>query len=217
VYARSTPARLDACMTGACWASSVPSAVSAARHGVHPLPRAKGRSADVHVRVTIFFFFLLSLSAGIGDTPFKLAPLFTRKVLYNLTGCAAHARVQWESFLVRNLTPPYISVEADVVHRVLAGGANDPHAPILVLCSDGLVDFFGGEMAPQELADDWARALGRVRSQVATTMPTAPGGGPANLAVELLRHALGGDAATVSSMLRYDLEVDDTSIVVAIL
>lgn len=149
--------------------------------------------------------------SGIGDTPFKLSPVFTRKVLYNLSGCGAQARAKWDAFLARSHTPPYISAQADVSYRHLPA-AGTTRRPLLVLCTDGLVDL-SGEMSVQELADGWSRAL----SQAVTANNVGPLTGPANLAVALLRHALGGDAATVSTMLSDELEVDDTTIIVATL
>ena len=56
--------------------------------------------------------------SGFGDIPFKQSPLFTRRILYNLLP-GFHNTSPWEEFLVRNLTPPYISAEPDIIHRRL--------------------------------------------------------------------------------------------------
>ena len=81
-------------------------------------------------RLNTFFlfpthFFTLSCPAlyvtacsGFGDIPFKQSPLFTRRILYNLLP-GFHNTSPWEEFLVRNLSPPYISAEPDIVHRRL--------------------------------------------------------------------------------------------------
>jgi pyruvate dehydrogenase phosphatase len=114
---------------------------------------------------------------------------------------------------VRNLSPPYISTEAEVVHRELC--PNDTN--FIVLCSDGLIDLCGGgggERAVQDIANDWAHVLLRTAKTSASPISARQ----TNFAVELLRFALGGDAESVSAALSDGhLEVDDTSIIVSLL
>lgn len=76
--------------------------------------------------------------SGFGDIPFKQSPLFTRRILYNLLP-GFHNTSPWEEFLVRNLTPPYISAEPDITHRRLdtghssnASSSGSSHTPLTV-------------------------------------------------------------------------------------
>ncbi|KAG2354854.1 hypothetical protein BDR07DRAFT_1614003 [Suillus spraguei] len=55
---------------------------------------------------------------GLGDTPFKQPPEFTRRILYNLYP-GQHDTSPWEEFLMRNHTPPYISSTPEVTHYPL--------------------------------------------------------------------------------------------------
>ncbi|EPQ50570.1 protein serine/threonine phosphatase 2C [Gloeophyllum trabeum ATCC 11539] len=143
----------------------------------------------------------------IGDTPFKQPPEFTRRILYNLAP-GFHDTSPWEEFLVRNRTPPYISSEADVVHRKLKLGSPSRSSRdhvYLVLCSDGLTDLCDGHVA-EHVADVWRREF------------TSGGPGNDNLALRLLRAAIGdNDTRKVSKVLTLDMDspwIDDTSIIV---
>jgi pyruvate dehydrogenase phosphatase len=113
----------------------------------------------------------------------------------------------WETFLTRNRTPPYISSEPDVVHRRLG-----PRS-FLILATDGLSELCdAGEGAGREdMVADWARCVAEAAE--AKTM-----GKGENLALRLLRHALGGqDVVSVSQMMTLDMDtpwMDDTTIVV---
>ncbi|TFK45621.1 protein serine/threonine phosphatase 2C [Heliocybe sulcata] len=140
----------------------------------------------------------------IGDAPFKQPPEFTRRILYNLYP-GFHDTSPWEEFLVRNRTPPYISSQADVVHRKLKSPARD--TVYLVLCSDGLNDLCDGHTR-ERIEELWERDLGS---------NNASGGYP-NLALRLLRYVI-GDRCTlkVSKVLTLDMDspwIDDTSIIV---
>lgn len=59
--------------------------------------------------------------SGFGDIPFKQSPVFTRRILYNLFP-GFHNTSPWEEFLVRNITPPYITAEPEINHRRLDNG-----------------------------------------------------------------------------------------------
>jgi pyruvate dehydrogenase phosphatase len=130
---------------------------------------------------------------------------FTRKVLYNLHP-GFHASSPWEAFLLRNHTPPYISAQAEVVHRRLARAGSGQWRQHLVLCTDGLTDVSGGDDS-ERAAAGWA---GLVREGVH--------GGADNLALALLRGALGGsDRDRVSRALTLEHAepwLDDITIVV---
>ncbi|KAH6919164.1 phosphatase 2C-like domain-containing protein [Coprinopsis sp. MPI-PUGE-AT-0042] len=54
----------------------------------------------------------------LGDIPFKQPTEFTRRILYNLYPFV-HNTAPWEDFLSKNLSPPYISADAEVVYRDL--------------------------------------------------------------------------------------------------
>ncbi len=147
-------------------------------------------------------------ATGIGDAPFKQPALFTRRVLYNLYPGVADP-TPWETFLARNRTPPYISSEPDVVHRRLG-----PHA-YLVLATDGLSELCDGDGAGRaDMIADWARCV----TEAADANAKEGKAQQENLALRLLRHALGGeDIVLVSQMITLDMDtpwMDDTTIIV---
>ena len=174
---------------------------------------------------------LLQLLTGLGDTPFKQPPAFTRRIIYNLYP-GFHDVSPWEEFLRRNHTPPYVSAQPEVTHRRLVDcgcyghtwtgtgiDGYDPSAPhrcrsrgrrkrFLVLSSDGFADVCGGEDGQRSIVESWARSVG-----VADDLDKKD-----NMALRLLREALGGeDRDKVSSVLTLDMDeawIDDTSIVV---
>jgi pyruvate dehydrogenase phosphatase len=144
-----------------------------------------------------------NLEIGIGDVPFKLPPEFTRKILYNLgPGIPDEATHPWEEFLQHNQTPPYVSTEAEITYRRLGTGRMENS--FLILCSDGLTDLHHPQ-GDREMVDDFAMTLPSNRKEL-------------NLAVRLLRRAIGGeDRRKVSAVLTLDTDIpwiDDTSIVV---
>jgi pyruvate dehydrogenase phosphatase len=133
-------------------------------------------------------------------------------VLYNLHPGFHHSS-PWEHFLVQNLTPPYISAHAEVVHQKLSPDRDNKQ--FLVLCTDGLTDVSGGG-DPLQAAEDWAIFLGR---EARTTKVAESGRVVDNLAVELLYQVLGGeDAKRVSRALTLEMDqpwLDDITIAVA--
>ncbi|KAI0291425.1 phosphatase 2C-like domain-containing protein [Russula brevipes] len=141
----------------------------------------------------------------IGDAPFKQPAIFTRRVLYNLYPGVADP-TPWETLLARNRTPPYISSVPDIVHRRLG-----PRA-FLVLATDGLSELYDGA-GRADMVADWARC-------VAEAAGAAPGKEREreNLALRLLRRALGGeDLVAISQMITLDMDtpwMDDTTIIV---
>lgn len=122
-------------------------------------------------------------------------------MLYNLYPGVADP-TPWETLLARNRTPPYISSVPDIVHRRLG-----PRA-FLVLATDGLSELYDGA-GRADMVADWARC-------VAEAAGTAPG--KDNLALRLLRRALGGeDLVSISQMITLDMDtpwMDDTTIIV---
>jgi pyruvate dehydrogenase phosphatase len=111
-----------------------------------------------------------------------------------------------DSFITRNLTPPYLSNIAEVQHVTLSN--EPPSKRFLVMSSDGLYDLRSDEeedMMVGELATEWMEAVANV-----------PEGD--NRALGLLRHALGGeDEEKVSSHLTVEMMerwMDDTTILV---
>lgn len=101
--------------------------------------------------------------------------------------------------------------------------------PYLVLATDGLAELYDG-FAREEMAQDWARVVGA--AVTASRSPSlahshshahahahaqAQAAPEENVALALLRHALGDDLVTVSQLLTLDMDrpwMDDTTIVV---
>jgi pyruvate dehydrogenase phosphatase len=109
----------------------------------------------------------------------------------------------WETFLSRNRTPPYISSEPDVIHRRLG-----PRS-FLILATDGLSELCDVDSVGRaDVVADWARCVAE-----AAEVP-----GKDNLALRLLRHALGGDDLVyISQLITLDMDtpwMDDTTIIV---
>ncbi len=147
---------------------------------------------------------------GLGDTPFKQPPEFTRRILYNLSPGFPDTS-PWEEFLVRNRTPPYISTEPEIVHTQLGVVSPPERSRFLILASDGFVDLCSNE-GQEKIVRDWARDMQNMTADEGTH----PGSG--NMALRLLRRALGGeDRFKVSKVLTLNMDVawiDDTAIVV---
>lgn len=143
------------------------------------------------------------VTSGIGDTPFKQPPEFTRRILYNLFPGGQDTSL-WEEFLVRNFTPPYISAMPEVTHYPLhtshKGGRK-----YLVLSSDGFTDICGENQ--RSVIERWLQCAESREEK----------GEKDNMALRLLWEGLGGDLVDVSKVLTLDLDVpwlDDISIVV---
>ncbi|KAG2352982.1 phosphatase 2C-like domain-containing protein [Suillus spraguei] len=141
---------------------------------------------------------------GLGDTPFKQPPEFTRRILYNLYP-GQHDTSPWEEFLMRNHTPPYISSTPEVTHYPLDPSPRAPRK-YLILCSDGFTDICGTNQ--RAIVDQWARAAARSNSRELDEK---------SLALRLLWQALGNDPKSVSRVLTLNMDspwLDDVSIVV---
>lgn len=115
----------------------------------------------------------------------------------------------WDEFLDRNLSPPYITAEPEIAHRKLCPDADNG---FLILCSDGLADLWSAAFSDeQRMVGEWGRLVAEVVKKEGVS-------GGTNLALELLRHSIGGeDAKSVSRVLTLDMDtpwIDDTTIVI---
>ena len=151
--------------------------------------------------------------------PFKMPSIFTRRILFNLDTGGENADVShaaWEQTLSKNLTPPYISADADVSHIRLAKDAKVPRGvpqQFLIMCTDGLPELFEG-VPISGLAQRY------VDSIVSDNEPSAFDLAD-NLALRLLKQALGGeDSNALSQMVAVESDrpwMDDVTIVIQIL
>jgi pyruvate dehydrogenase phosphatase len=145
-----------------------------------------------------------SLDIAIGDAWLKIPSIYTSRIFSQLeqdwiTSSKLHEYSQ------RINSPPYVSNRPDIYHRTL------PDSPcFLILCSDGLrsSDVYE-ELQNRHIPDRWVQVIGQTaESQVQ----------PANLALALLRDALGGqDILRVSRNITVEMDeqwVDDISIIV---
>ena len=143
--------------------------------------------------------------AAIGDYVFRLPRVWADRIfMKSKIPFRFHSVVH--EFIVRNLTPPYMNNEADVRHVRLKSSGDDANSEhLLVMCSDGLIDLYSDRDTLQESATHWVKVVGR-------------DGGEGNLALRLLRNALGGgDLEKVSRMLTVEMFerwMDDTTIIV---
>ncbi|KAG2048158.1 protein serine/threonine phosphatase 2C [Suillus hirtellus] len=147
----------------------------------------------------------------VGDHSFKLPRIYTEKIFLNVEpGFRVPAAI--ESFIPRNLSPPYVSNLASV-HYV------DLHEQsscdcLILMCSDGLVDLYMDDLDHVEslasLIQKWVGAVGDiVKDNIQEAM------------LRLLRYALGAeDIDRVSCMLNVDMPVsymDDTTVTLQVL
>ena len=111
-----------------------------------------------------------------------------------------------EPHVPRIRTPPYLSNTPDVYHYDFSADARNTSAPsrrALILCSDGLTDLYDG-YSPQEMADEWIGVVGRELDSSSGPMSSNR---RANLALSLLREAIGGDdTKLVSRNLTVEME-----------
>ena len=164
---------------------------------------------------------------GLGDVPFKQPPEFTRRILFNLLP-GFHDTSPWETFLVRNRTPPYITAEPEIIHRRLEplppylttpDGHGHPPPRYLVLFSDGFADLCSNQ-GQQSVLSTWAQEINdpEQNALAPVDVDASMRRKASNLALRLLRQALGGDDDfSVSRALTLDMNIawlDDTAIVV---
>jgi pyruvate dehydrogenase phosphatase len=137
--------------------------------------------------------------------PFKLPAIYTERVLALATP-PFHKNCNVGDLVARNFTPPYVSNRAEVEQVDLT--SLDPSTmPVLILCSDGLVDLYSRRSKVRDIAQ-----------AVQSWTTTLTGGGGDNLALDLLWDALGGDEGidASSKVIRgmSNRRVDDTTVIV---
>lgn len=142
---------------------------------------------------------------ALGDVLFKLPAIYTERVLALATP-PFHENYRINELLARNLTPPYLSNEAEVKHVDLSS-LNPTATPVLIMCSDGLIDLYSRRSRVKNITEairPWLISSTHQKSD--------------NLAFDLLWDALGGDdgveesSTIIRGMSRR--RVDDTTVVV---
>jgi len=148
----------------------------------------------------------IAVTRALGDFSFKLPAPYVERVFMNQTtpGFAMPEKIR--AFIHRILTPPYMTGVPDVKHVNLA--SLESTASFLILNSDGLTDLSDDRLKLEEvLAKQWVNSVVMGYS-----------GENQNLALKLLREALGGsDADKVSRMITVEMTsrwMDDTTILV---
>jgi len=146
----------------------------------------------------------LLTNSAIGDFAYRLPNIYTELVFMNSQPNTTFSRIS-RSMWMYNLTPPYVNNHPDVQHVRLKANDDGSHDVYLVMCSDGLVDLHTTGRSIGEAARHWMKIIER-------------GKGESNLALALLRDALGGDnEANVSRMMTVEMSeswMDDTTIIV---
>jgi pyruvate dehydrogenase phosphatase len=179
------------------------------------LPRSEVRSLFFSQLVFINVVNKTSRCKGLGDVPFKQPPEFTRRILYNLLP-DTHDTSPWEEFLVRNRTPPYISAEPEIIHRTIPSSSSR-RPRFLILCSDGFTDLCQ-DRGHDRVISNWASGMVAKNNKSGKEVEEEEGENSDNMALRLLREALGGDdKMRVSAILTLDMDepwVDDTALIV---
>ena len=128
--------------------------------------------------------------------------MYTKRVLFNSSRSGFLMPEKVRKYLGRNSTPPYLSSTADVKHQTL-----NSDAKFLIMCSDGLIDLSEDRLKLQEvLAKSWSNLVGKYYDE------------EGNLALRLLREAIGGDdEIKVSRMITVEMSyrwMDDTTVII---
>ncbi|KAG1896995.1 phosphatase 2C-like domain-containing protein [Suillus fuscotomentosus] len=153
----------------------------------------------------------LAVTRAVGDHSFKLPRIYAEKIFLNVEpGFRVPAAI--ESFIPRNLSPPYVSNLASV--RYVDLHEQSSCDCFILMCSDGLVDLYMDDPDHVEsltsLVQKWVGIVGDVvKDDIQEAM------------LRLLRHALGAeDIDSVSCMLNVDMPVpymDDTTVILQVL
>ncbi|KAG1840517.1 phosphatase 2C-like domain-containing protein [Suillus tomentosus] len=153
----------------------------------------------------------LAVTRAVGDHSFKLPRIYAEKIFLNVEpGFRVPAAI--ESFIPRNLSPPYVSNLASV--RYVDLHEQSSCDCFILMCSDGLVDLYmdGPDHVESHtsLVQKWVGIVGGVvKDDIQEAM------------LRLLRHALGAeDIDSVSCMLNVDMPVpymDDTTVILQML
>ncbi|KDQ57569.1 hypothetical protein JAAARDRAFT_130764 [Jaapia argillacea MUCL 33604] len=143
----------------------------------------------------------IAVTRAIGDHLFKLPSIYTERVFMNAKpGFRISTAIQ--EFLPRNISPPYLTANADVQHVNLVSIEGTER--FLIMCSDGLVDLYDAPNLDVELAERWIRIVSDANGE--------------NRALSLLRDSLGGtDEKKVSRMMTVEMDsrwMDDVTLVV---
>ncbi|KAK7437947.1 hypothetical protein VKT23_018382 [Stygiomarasmius scandens] len=177
----------------------------------------------------------MAVTRALGDYHYKLSRIYTDRVFLNIEPSVWPSEDhEWiRSVMQRNLTPPYLSNSPDVRYLNLnssrpisntaadvsnTGSLSRPKA-CLMMCSDGLVNLYDGELDwdPENMFEHWIRVVASESSSSEDQMLKASGI-KSNHALRLLRDALGGrDEEKVSSMMTVEMEerwMDDTTVIV---
>ncbi|KAG1764525.1 phosphatase 2C-like domain-containing protein [Suillus occidentalis] len=159
----------------------------------------------------IFDDRVLGNLALLATTPSNCPRIYTEKIFLNVKpGFRVPAAI--ESFIPRNLSPPYVSNLASVRYVNLHAQSGCDY--FILMCSDGLVDLYTDNPDRAEsltsLVQKWVGIVGDVvRDDIQEAM------------LRLFRHALGAeDIDSVSCMLTVEMPVaymDDTTIILQVL
>jgi len=148
----------------------------------------------------------IAVTRAVGDFIFKLPRDYADRVFKN-TELGFNLSSRPEEFLKRNLTPPYLSNRAHVVHVDLSSlQATDAH---MIMCSDGLLDIYDDKgFDLDDMIPVWSDIVVSGKQRDAKQ----------NLALLLLRESIGGqDLEKISQTMTVDLGfrwMDDTTILV---
>ncbi|KAJ3504247.1 hypothetical protein NLJ89_g8036 [Agrocybe chaxingu] len=132
----------------------------------------------------------IAVTRAVGDFSFKLPAIYTSRVFLNShPGFVIPEKVR--IFTRRNLTPPYMSGVPDIKHVHLPSLNSD--AAFLIMCTDGMMDLDEENRLKLEqvLSKRWVNYVGSNFDQ------------KKNLALGLLREALGGDDIEKVSRVHY--------------
>lgn len=154
----------------------------------------------------------IAVTRALGDFEFKLPAVFTDRILARTNPGFKFSATTLPAVLARILTPPYLSSRPDVQHVSLAD--RDQYQDIrLIMCSDGLLDLYldaSESLTLEQLPSIWLDVL--------DNRDTSSDAYNNNLALALLRHAIGGnDLEKVSRNITVKLGfrwMDDTTILV---
>ncbi|KAJ3886245.1 protein serine threonine phosphatase 2C [Lentinula edodes] len=173
---------------------------------------------------------LIAVTRAIGDHQFKLPSIYTKRV-FSLTIPGMNRPDHTQIIMKRNLTPPYVSGIPEVKYVKLHDGAR----ACLFMCSDGLLDLYGGENWQEkhidiaELCKTWVDLVGEKLDSSSQNFDPKE-----NLALFLLNRGLRGPPRSysgeiwseeealnrVSSLLTLEFKdkwMDDTTVLVEIL
>ncbi|KAJ3806042.1 protein serine threonine phosphatase 2C [Lentinula aff. lateritia] len=161
---------------------------------------------------------LIAVTRAIGDHQFKLPSIYTKRV-FALTVPGMNRPDHTQIIMKRNLTPPYVSGIPEVKYVKLHDGTREA---CLLMCSDGLLDLYGGENWQEkhnnivEVCKTWVDLVGEKLDPSSRNFDPKE-----NLALFLLNRGLREEALNrVSSLLTLEFKdkwMDDTTVLVEIL